>query len=214
MWGEGILQPCFAARWNSILAFTTFALPLFFLPNNLQLLHATSKAFCWRFSLTDCVGDGERGTGKTMTLCHVVHFCARQGWLVLHIPDGKAVSGTHSHHCYRRYRALGQHTENDGSVPPLSSQDFVHQCWQTPHKCSRMRTRDAPTLYILTQNSNCFPLLAAHLWVKNCKELMQSSYNKERLDQPLQASFWLRNFRTTNESFLKEVCRGCQAVGL
>uniref|UniRef100_A0A8V1AIJ5 Small ribosomal subunit protein mS29 n=1 Tax=Gallus gallus TaxID=9031 RepID=A0A8V1AIJ5_CHICK len=75
---------------------------------------------------------GERGTGKTMTLCHVVHFCARQGWLVLHIPD-------------------------------------------------------------------------AHLWVKNCKELMQSSYNKERLDQPLQASFWLRNFRTTNEHFLKEI---------
>uniref|UniRef100_A0A669QVY4 Small ribosomal subunit protein mS29 n=1 Tax=Phasianus colchicus TaxID=9054 RepID=A0A669QVY4_PHACC len=75
---------------------------------------------------------GERGTGKTMTLCHVVHFCVRQGWLVLHIPD-------------------------------------------------------------------------AHLWVKNCKELLQSSYNKERLDQPLQASFWLRNFRTTNESFLKEI---------
>ncbi|XP_021232342.1 28S ribosomal protein S29, mitochondrial isoform X1 [Numida meleagris] len=75
---------------------------------------------------------GERGTGKTMTLCHVVHFCARQGWLVLHVPD-------------------------------------------------------------------------AHLWVKNCKELMQSSYNKERLDQPLQASSWLRNFRTTNERFLKEI---------
>ncbi|KFR10963.1 hypothetical protein N306_01204, partial [Opisthocomus hoazin] len=32
---------------------------------------------------------GEKGTGKTMTLCHVVHYCARQGWLVLHIPDGK-----------------------------------------------------------------------------------------------------------------------------
>lgn len=82
------------------------------------------------------------------------------------------------------------------------------------HKRSRTRISDAPTLYILTKNSNCFPLLAAHLWVKNCKELMQSSYNKERLDQPLQASFWLRNFRTTNEHFLKEVCRGCQAVGL
>lgn len=39
--------------------------------------------------MTDCVGDGERGTGKTMTLCHVVHYCAKQGWLVLHIPDGK-----------------------------------------------------------------------------------------------------------------------------
>ncbi|KFV17081.1 hypothetical protein N340_12019, partial [Tauraco erythrolophus] len=75
---------------------------------------------------------GEKGTGKTMTLCHVVHYCARQGWLVLHIPD-------------------------------------------------------------------------AHLWVKNCKELMQSSYNKERLDQPLQASFWLKNFKASNERFLKEI---------
>ncbi|NXY76632.1 RT29 protein, partial [Glareola pratincola] len=75
---------------------------------------------------------GEKGTGKTMTLCHVVHYCARQGWLVLHVPD-------------------------------------------------------------------------AHLWVKNCRELMQSSYNKERLDQPLQASSWLKNFKTSNERFLKEI---------
>ncbi|NXA57006.1 RT29 protein, partial [Nothocercus julius] len=75
---------------------------------------------------------GEKGTGKTMTLCHVVHYCARQGWLVLHVPD-------------------------------------------------------------------------AHLWVKNCRELMQSSYKKERLDQPLQASFWLKNFKITNERFLKEI---------
>uniref|UniRef100_A0A8C0FBK5 Small ribosomal subunit protein mS29 n=1 Tax=Bubo bubo TaxID=30461 RepID=A0A8C0FBK5_BUBBB len=75
---------------------------------------------------------GEKGTGKTMTLCHVVHYCARQGWLVLHIPD-------------------------------------------------------------------------AHLWVKNCKELMKSSYKEERLDQPLQASVWLKNFKASNERFLKEI---------
>ncbi|NWV39568.1 RT29 protein, partial [Grantiella picta] len=75
---------------------------------------------------------GERGTGKTMTLCHVVHYCSRQGWLVLHIPD-------------------------------------------------------------------------AHLWVKNCKELLQSSYNKDRLDQPLQASVWLKNFKTSNEHLLQEI---------
>ncbi|OWK55060.1 28S ribosomal protein S29, mitochondrial [Lonchura striata] len=75
---------------------------------------------------------GERGTGKTMTLCHVVHYCSRQGWLVLHVPD-------------------------------------------------------------------------AHLWVKNCKELFQSSYNKDRLDQPLQASVWLKNFKTSNERFLQEI---------
>ncbi|XP_010210930.1 PREDICTED: 28S ribosomal protein S29, mitochondrial [Tinamus guttatus] len=75
---------------------------------------------------------GEKGTGKTMTLCHVVHYCARQGWLVLHVPD-------------------------------------------------------------------------AHLWVKNCRQLMQSSYKKDRLDQPLQASSWLKNFKITNEHFLKEI---------
>lgn len=75
---------------------------------------------------------GLKGSGKTMSLCHVVHFCYTQGWLVLHIPD-------------------------------------------------------------------------AHIWVKNCKELLPSSYNKARFDQPLQASEWLRNFRTTNENFLSTI---------
>lgn len=46
---------------------------------------------------------------------------------------------------------------------------------------------------------------AAHIWVKNCKELLPSSYNKARFDQPLQANEWLRNFRTTNENFLSTV---------
>ncbi|XP_056142452.1 28S ribosomal protein S29, mitochondrial isoform X2 [Lampris incognitus] len=45
----------------------------------------------------------------------------------------------------------------------------------------------------------------AHKWVKNCKELLQSSYNASRFDQPLQASTWLRNFRTTNEHFLSKI---------
>ncbi|XP_019383703.1 PREDICTED: 28S ribosomal protein S29, mitochondrial [Gavialis gangeticus] len=75
---------------------------------------------------------GERGTGKTMTLCHAVHYCAKQGWLVLHIPD-------------------------------------------------------------------------AHLLVKNCKKLLQSSYKTERFDQPLQASAWLKNFKTSNEHLLREI---------
>ncbi|KAM9310521.1 LOW QUALITY PROTEIN: small ribosomal subunit protein mS29 [Pholidichthys leucotaenia] len=30
---------------------------------------------------------GLKGTGKTMSLCHTVHFCYTQGWLVLHVPD-------------------------------------------------------------------------------------------------------------------------------
>ncbi|CAG11844.1 unnamed protein product, partial [Tetraodon nigroviridis] len=75
---------------------------------------------------------GLKGSGKTMSLCHVVHFCYTQGWLVLHIPD-------------------------------------------------------------------------AHIWVKNCKELLPSSYNRARFDQPLQANEWLRNFKTTNEKFLSTI---------
>lgn len=75
---------------------------------------------------------GEKGTGKTLSLCHAVHFCAKHDWLVLHIPD-------------------------------------------------------------------------AHLWVKNCRELLQSTYNRERFDQPLEASTWLKNFKTTNKRFLSQI---------
>ncbi|XP_064138763.1 small ribosomal subunit protein mS29 isoform X2 [Loxodonta africana] len=75
---------------------------------------------------------GEKGTGKTLSLCHVVHFCAKQDWLILHVPD-------------------------------------------------------------------------AHRWVKNCRDLLQSTYNKQRLDQPLEASTWLKNFRTSNERFLSQI---------
>lgn len=75
---------------------------------------------------------GLNGTGKTMSLCHAIHYCYMQGWLVLHIPD-------------------------------------------------------------------------AHIWVKNCKELLPSSYNTSRFDQPLQAIEWLRNFRITNEHFLSKI---------
>lgn len=41
------------------------------------------------FSLTASALDGEKGTGKTLSLCHTIHFCAKQDWLILHIPDGK-----------------------------------------------------------------------------------------------------------------------------
>lgn len=40
-------------------------------------------------SLTASALDGEKGTGKTLSLCHIIHFCAKQDWLILHIPDGK-----------------------------------------------------------------------------------------------------------------------------
>ncbi|XP_008321389.1 small ribosomal subunit protein mS29 [Cynoglossus semilaevis] len=75
---------------------------------------------------------GVGGSGKTMSLCHTVHYCFTQGWLVLHIPD-------------------------------------------------------------------------AFIWVKNCKELLPSSYNNSRFDQPLQSVEWLRNFKITNEKFLSKI---------
>ncbi|MGH0186261.1 UNVERIFIED_CONTAM: hypothetical protein FKN15_020783 [Acipenser sinensis] len=75
---------------------------------------------------------GERGTGKSLSLCHALHHCSLQDWLILHVPD-------------------------------------------------------------------------AHLWVKNCKELMASSYHRARFDQPIEASVWLKNFRVTNERFLKQI---------
>ncbi|XP_058876419.1 small ribosomal subunit protein mS29-like isoform X1 [Acipenser ruthenus] len=75
---------------------------------------------------------GERGTGKSLSLCHALHHCSLQDWLILHVPD-------------------------------------------------------------------------AHLWVKNCKELMSSSYHRARFDQPIEASVWLKNFRVTNERFLKQI---------
>lgn len=88
---------------------------------------------------------GEKGTGKTLSLCHSIHFCAKQDWMIVHIPD-------------------------------------------------------------------------AHLWVKNCRDLLQSTHNKQRFDQPLQASTWLKNFKTTNERFLSQgitrVKNATDAVGI
>lgn len=45
----------------------------------------------------------------------------------------------------------------------------------------------------------------AHCWVKNCRELLPSSFNSARFDQPLQANEWLRNFKITNEPFLSKI---------
>ncbi|KAM4690133.1 small ribosomal subunit protein mS29 [Rhinophrynus dorsalis] len=75
---------------------------------------------------------GKRGTGKSLTLCHALHYCHRHGWLLLQVPD-------------------------------------------------------------------------AHILVKNCKELMPSSYKKDRYDQPLQASTWLKNFKASNEHYLRQI---------
>ncbi|GAB5583878.1 28S ribosomal protein S29 [Prionailurus iriomotensis] len=94
----------------------------------LELLHYLKNT---NFAHPACALDGEKGTGKTLSLCHVIHFCAKQDWLILHVPD-------------------------------------------------------------------------AHLWVKSCRSLLPSTYNKQRLDQPAEASIWLKNFKTTNERFLSQ----------
>uniref|UniRef100_UPI00358F19AA small ribosomal subunit protein mS29 isoform X2 n=1 Tax=Myxine glutinosa TaxID=7769 RepID=UPI00358F19AA len=75
---------------------------------------------------------GKKGSGKSITLNHVVHYCATQGWLTVHVPD-------------------------------------------------------------------------AHLWVKNCRDMLPSTYRQGRYDQPTQAVNWLRKFRISNEKFLKEM---------
>uniref|UniRef100_A0A8C5PHW1 Small ribosomal subunit protein mS29 n=1 Tax=Leptobrachium leishanense TaxID=445787 RepID=A0A8C5PHW1_9ANUR len=75
---------------------------------------------------------GKRGSGKSLTLCHALHSCHRQGWLLLQVPD-------------------------------------------------------------------------AHTLVKNCKELMPSSYKDNRIDQPMESSTWLKNFKASNEHFLKQI---------
>lgn len=99
-----------------------------------------------------------------MSLCHAIHYCYTQGWLVLHIPDGE------EKHSYTATSVCAE-------VQPVSDLICV----------------------FLADNT-------AHIWVKNCKELLPSSYNTSRFDQPLQAVEWLRNFRITNEHFLSKVC--------
>lgn len=113
-------------------------------------------------ALSSC-SDGLNGTGKTMSLCHTVHFCYTQGWLVLHIPDGETCN-----------KGL---TDNHKELQQVSKRIF-HMFY-----------------FYYT----------AHLWVKNCKELLPSSYTNSRFDQPLQATEWLRDFRITNEQFLSKV---------
>lgn len=60
------------------------------------MLTQTVKWTCYQSSwLVDCCwpyrvcSDGLQGSGKTMSLCHTIHYCYTQGWLVLYIPDGE-----------------------------------------------------------------------------------------------------------------------------
>lgn len=69
-------------------------------------------------------------------------------------------------------------------------------------------TRAAAGVFSVSAVSLLHPVCVphtAHLWVKNCKELLPSASNGSRFDQPLQATEWLRNFKITNEHFLAKV---------
>uniref|UniRef100_A0A672KJ85 Small ribosomal subunit protein mS29 n=1 Tax=Sinocyclocheilus grahami TaxID=75366 RepID=A0A672KJ85_SINGR len=59
--------------------------------------------------------------------------------------------------------------------------------------------------YCYTQGWLIVHIPDAHLWVKNCKELLPSSSRPSRFDQPIQASQWLKNFKITNEGFLSKI---------
>uniref|UniRef100_A0A8C1UW32 Small ribosomal subunit protein mS29 n=1 Tax=Cyprinus carpio TaxID=7962 RepID=A0A8C1UW32_CYPCA len=59
--------------------------------------------------------------------------------------------------------------------------------------------------YCYTQGWLIVHIPDAHLWVKNCKELLPSSSRPSRFDQPIQASQWLKNFKITNERFLSKI---------
>uniref|UniRef100_A0A8C1ERE1 Small ribosomal subunit protein mS29 n=1 Tax=Cyprinus carpio carpio TaxID=630221 RepID=A0A8C1ERE1_CYPCA len=59
--------------------------------------------------------------------------------------------------------------------------------------------------YCYTQGWLIVHISDAHLWVKNCKELLPSSSRPSRFDQPIQASQWLKNFKITNERFLSKI---------
>lgn len=32
--------------------------------------------------------DGKRGSGKSLTIAHVLHFCFQEKWLLVHVPWG------------------------------------------------------------------------------------------------------------------------------
>ena len=36
-----------------------------------------------------CCEDGPDGSGKSVTLMHILHYCYLKDWLILHVPDGK-----------------------------------------------------------------------------------------------------------------------------
>lgn len=59
--------------------------------------------------------------------------------------------------------------------------------------------------HCLASSRICASVSAAHQWVKSCRGLLRSAYSRQRFDQPVEASSWLKSFKTANERFLSQV---------
>ncbi|EPY73039.1 28S ribosomal protein S29, mitochondrial-like isoform 1 [Camelus ferus] len=85
---------------------------------------------------------------------------------------------------------------------------FVMQVKTFNEACLMVRKPALELLHYLKNTNFAHPAVRyvlSHLWVKNCRNLLQSTYNKQRFDQPVEASVWLKNFKTTNERFLSQI---------
>lgn len=166
----------------------------------------------------DGVLDGETGCGKTMSLCHVLHFCSTQGWLVLHIPDGKELmqsvnwwgGGGYeiSRHPVFFYLLVAECLQGECSTwyfSPLYFSRFslVANTCSVKHYMYILKIANIVNICSLPFLVSLYTV--AHLWVKNCSELLPSSSRPGRFDQPIQASQWLKNFKITNDHFLTKV---------
>lgn len=100
--------------------------------------------------------DGLKGSGKTMSLCHTLHFCYTQGWLVLHVPDGERTTRSHKgpgcYHCTQRdphiyvYIFLpqltsGWRTAKSYCPPPITPPALINH-YKPPNGCA---TSETPT---------------------------------------------------------------------
>lgn len=105
------------------------------------------------------------------------------------------------------WRALGRQCLSVMSCTSVIHRDGWCCTFLTVRWYNDIKSPFMPCQYccIVCLSSSVLYLYPAHIWVKNCKELLPSSYNKARFDQPLEANNWLRNFKTTNENVLSKV---------
>lgn len=140
--------------------------------------------------MTFVIIDGKDGCGKTICLNQVVHWCWKAGWLVVHVPGGEWKTCTvqwpraynilsfFSHSPFHAFSFLPTTTFPSSPLPLFSP--LLH----SPH----------PPFFF-----------AVSFWAHSRKELRPSQRYPGTYDQPLEASMWLKNFRSVNAKILKKV---------